>query len=236
MYANFWATSGATAGEALVSLLRQPLRTVDGALTSGAFTLVLASYWFLPLLGWRWSIGLLPLVFIYGASDNEQIRAFGIYYSLPLIPFLTIGTAFGARRLTSWFLPAPRVEVAAASIVLVTSVSTGLGYSLRPWKHELKAVPEAVARLSEYDEVLVQGGLYPHAGYDGHVQLLTPHDLRATEGKQAAILLAPRGSIYPLEKQQWECLAELPRVTPIPDELIAVPVTSEARRCVEESH
>ena len=234
MYSNFWATSGNTPYEALIGLLRHPLRMSAAAFTSGFFTLVMASYWYLPALGWRWVIGMLPLVFIYSASDNAQVRGFGIYYSLPLIPFLTVGAAVGARRLVSWFRPGPIAEVAAAFVLAVTTLSTGLGYSLRPWKHELKAVPEALARLEGYDGVLVQGGLYPHAGYDGHVQLLTPHDLRASEGKRVAILLARRGSTYPLKQHEWNCLISLPPVAAMPEGLVAVPVTPEAGRCLEK--
>ena len=118
MYSNFWATSGGTPYQSLVWLLRHPLAMGAAALTSGFFTLVLASYWYLPALGWRWVIGVLPLVFIYGASDNDQVRAFGIYYSLPLIPFLTIGAAVGARKLISWFAPRPIAEVAAAFVLV----------------------------------------------------------------------------------------------------------------------
>lgn len=234
MHANFWSTLGATPYEALLWPLRHPLRMMVAAATSGFFTLVLVSHWYLPVLGWRWIIGLLPFVVIYAVSDNAQIRGFGIYYSLPAIPFLTIGTAVGARRLISWFRPGPRAEIAAAAVVLVTTVSTGLGYSLRPWKYELKAVPEALVRLHGYEEVLVQGGLYPHAGYDGHVQLLTPHDLRAREGKRVAILLGTRGSTYPLKQHEWKCLADLPSVPRMPDGLLAIPATPEARRCMDE--
>ena len=234
MYSNFWATSGGTPYQSLVWLLRHPLAMGAAALTSGFFTLVLASYWYLPALGWRWVIGVLPLVFVYGVSDNDQVRAFGIYYSLPLIPFLTIGAAVGARKLLSWFAPRPIAEVAAAFVLVLTTVSTGLGYSLRPWKHELKAVPEALARLGGYDAVLVQGGLYPHAGYDARVQLLTPHDVRASEGKRVAILLARRGSAYPLKQEEWKCLIDLPPLVSMPDGLLAVPLTPEARRCMEE--
>ena len=119
-------------------------------------------------------------------------------------------------------------------MILATTVSTGLGYSLRPWKGELKAVPEALAHLAGYDEVLVQGGLYPHAGYEGHVQLLTPHDLRATEGTRVAILLATRGSTYPLKQHEWKCLTDLPRLAPMPHGLLAILATPEARGCIDE--
>jgi uncharacterized membrane protein len=234
MYSYFWSTRGATPYEALIWLVKHPLRMIVAGLTSGFFTLVVGSYWHLPLLGWRWIIGVLPLVFIYGASDSDQIRGFGIYYSLPLIPFLTIGTAAGARKLISWFRPGPVAEVAAAAVILATTVSTGLGYSLRPWKGELKAVPEALAHLAGYDEVLVQGGLYPHAGYEGHVQLLTRHDLRATEGARVAILLATRGSTYPLKQHEWKCLTDLPRLAPMPHGLLAILATPEARGCIDE--
>jgi len=233
MYSYFWETSGATPYEALVGLLSHPGRLLTGALTSGFFTLVLASHWYLPLLGWRWIIGLLPLVLVYGASDNDQIRRFGIYYGVPLVPFLSIGAAAGARTITRW-LPQRAVGTCLAGVLVIASaLSYGLGYSLRPWKYELRAVPEALARLQDRHTVLVQGGLYPHAGYADRVQLLTEHALRGVENDQAVMLLATRGSAYPLKKEQWRCLIALPSVAAMPDRLLATEVSTEARRCLD---
>lgn len=233
MYSYFWATAGSTPFQAAAWLINHPVVVVRGALTSGFFTLVLVSHWYLPVLGWRWIAGLLPLVFVYGISDSEQIRGFGIYYVAPLIPFLAIGTAMGAWTLSSWMWRSSVAPLMAAAIVVASALSTGLGYSLRPWKSELRAVPQALALLGSYDRILVQGGLYPHAGYDERVQLLTSHDMSAADGVHAVLLLATRGSTYPLRQYQWQCLAALPPLTPMPEGLLAVALTHDARRCMD---
>ncbi len=47
------------------------------------------------------------------------------------------------------------------------------------------------------------------------------------------MLLATRGSAYPLKKEQWRCLIALPSVVPMPDRLLATEVSTEARRCLD---
>ena len=42
------------------------------------FTNVLKPHLFLSLSAWRWSIGIVPIVLLYGASANEQLRQFGL--------------------------------------------------------------------------------------------------------------------------------------------------------------
>lgn len=232
MYAYFWSRHGNTPWEAARSLLTQPVQLAQGAITSGFFGLVLSRHFYLPLIGWRWIVGLLPVALVYGASDNHQLRGFGIYYAVPFVPFLAIATAVGARTLTRSVLRGPIAEVTAAGLVVASAWSIGLGYSLRPWKGELGAVRHALIALGSQDKVFVQGELYPHAGYDRHVQLLTAHDVQAQASQSAVILLASRGSAYPLRKNQWRCLTSLPRLSAMPGGLLAVPVTATARQCV----
>jgi hypothetical protein len=196
---------------------------------------VLSRHAYLPLAGWRWIVGLLPAVLVYGASDNQQLRGFGIYYAVPFVAFLAIATALGSRTLARSILPIARAELAATALTLFSALSIGLGYSLRPWKAELGSVKEAVSALAAYDRVLVQGGLYPHAGYESRVQLLTSHELQAQEGQSAVILLSHRGSSYPLKRRQWRCLTSLPGLEGMPSGLIAVPVTGDAGDCVRSS-
>ena len=50
----------------------------------------------LPLIGWRWFVAILPVLVLYGASSNAQVREFGIYYAMVTVPFLVIGSATGA--------------------------------------------------------------------------------------------------------------------------------------------
>ena len=96
------------------------------------------------------------------------------------------------------------------------------GYSLRPWREETAAVPAALARLGGERVVLVQSGLFPHAGYDGRVQLLTPETLADPRNAGAAVLLSPRVSAYPFWKSDLARLLDLPPVAALSGNLAAV--------------
>jgi hypothetical protein len=93
-----------------------------------------------------------------------------------------------------------------------------------PWKPEVTSVSRAIELLANERIVLVQSGLYPHAGYDERVRLLTPRTLRNPANIGAAALIAPRVSSYPFKHRAISCLADLPVVAPMPDGLMAVRV------------
>jgi uncharacterized membrane protein len=224
-YAHFWGNYGDTPAQALVGMLANPGRVARAVMGSGIFR-VIQPHLFLPLVGWRWVLGVLPLVALYGASANDQVRAFGIYYAIVLVPFLAVAAPTGAlavaRRL---FARAGYAQLAAAGAILSGALLVGIGhrgYSLRPWKPEIAAVPEALARLGDERVVLVQSGLFPHAGYDGRFHLLTPETLDDPRNAGAAVLLAPGIDAYPLRAEDVERLSRRPPVRPMPPGLAAV--------------
>jgi hypothetical protein len=170
-YAHFWGSYGSTPIRALAGMCRHPRRVLHGTMTSGVLK-ILQPHLFLPVVGWRWAAGIAPIIVLYGASANEQVRAFGIYYAIVLVPFLAIAACSGAlivaRRLVS---TAGGAQVVAGAAILLGALLVGgkRGYSLRPWKPEIAAVPVALARLGDESLVLVQSGLRrahpaPHAG------------------------------------------------------------------------
>jgi uncharacterized membrane protein len=226
LYANYWGSYGATPGRALLGMLASPWRVLTRTLTSGIVTPVLVPHLFLPLFAWRWVLGIVPIVILYGAADNEQMRSYGIYYAIVLVPFLVIGSAFGALAVARRFWPHPaRAKAVAATMIVLGAVLAGIadaGYSLRPWKPEIAGVPRAVAQLSAEPVVFVQSGLYPHAGYESRVQLLTPDVLADPANAGAAVLLAPTISAWPLERDALDLLASLPSAQHTPDGLVVV--------------
>ncbi len=224
-YANFWANYGDTPMLALLGMMMHPWRVLASAATSGACGTI-KPHLFLSVIGWRWMLGLIPIVLIYGASVNEQVRAFGIYYAIVLVPFLVIGASLGAlsvaRRLTR---TEGRAQMVAASVILMGALLVGSGkrgYSLRPWRTEVTAVPEALARLQNERMVLVQSGLFPHAGYDERIRLLTPEALADHSSEGAAIVLARRLGAYPFSRQEVAKLGSLPPIGPMPEGITAV--------------
>jgi uncharacterized membrane protein len=214
-YAPYWANYGPTSGTAVIGMLSNPGRVVMSTLRSGLVGNVMPPHLFLPLVGWRWFVAIVPVILLYGASANAQLRAFGIYYAIPLVPFLVLGAAFGAHRCAD--LPVwdkARRNVFAAVLILVGALLGGVsdaGYSLRPWRSEIRAVRDVIRTANRDQGLLVQSALYPHAGYESHVQLLTRDTLEDRRYKNALLVLAPRLDTYPLTPGEIASLAESPR-------------------------
>lgn len=212
-YAYFWSNYGETPIQALAGMVTHPWQVLVDMMASGFFSTVIVPHLWLPFLGWRWVLGIVPTVAIYSASANDQLRAFGIYYAISLVPFLVIGTSAGALMLTRRLVTnAGRARFAAASVVLMGALlvgSTSHGYSLRPWSAAVGAVPDALAQLADEPVVLVQSGLYPHAGYDERIQLLTPETLNDPAHMGAAVLIAPGVDAYPFNAGELASLGTL---------------------------
>jgi len=230
-YAHFWANYGPTPMSALLGMLTHPWDVVKRAATSGALRTI-QPHLFLPLIGWRWALGTLPIVALYGASANEQVRAFAIYYAIVLMPFLVLGASSGAlvlaRRLVT---SAGHAQLAAAVAVVLGPLLVGSGhrgYSFRPWKPETAAVKDALAQLGPEPKVLVQSGLFPHAGYDERFQLLTPETLADPRNAGAVLLLARRIGAYPFFGTEVDRISRFPSAGELPGGLLAVRVTPDA--------
>jgi uncharacterized membrane protein len=210
VYAAFWGDYGPTPARALIGMLSRPIDVARSVATSG-LPRVLAPHALLPIAGWRWTIGILPLVLLYGASSNAQVRDFGIYYSMVAIPFLVPGSAFGALAVArALFAREAPARIAAASVVFLAALlvyGDRAGYSLRPWRSEVAATPRVVGRLSAEPVILVQSALYPHAGYDARVVLLTRETLADAKYGGAATMLAPALNAYPFAKGELDALA-----------------------------
>lgn len=212
-YAHFWANWGESPALAAVGMLSDPVRIVTSVLGSGIFR-VLMPFLFLPLIGWRFALGTLPIVVLFGASANEQIRDFGIYYPIVLVPFLCLGGSMGGLNVARRFSGSEaRAQTFAAAGVILGALLVGSwhrGYSLRPWRAEIAAVPESLAALPPEQTVLVQSGLFPHAGYDGRFKLLTRETIGDPRYTGVPLILAPRVGAYPFRKSEIAILAALP--------------------------
>jgi uncharacterized membrane protein len=230
-YSYFWANYGETPLLALTAMVMQPWRVLADMATSGFFRMVILPHLFLPLLGWRWALGIVPLVAVFSASANDQLRAFGIYYAIVLVPFLVIATSVGALALMARLVTDPRrARLAAAGVVLAGALLIGgssHSYSLRPWSSAVAAVPGALERLAGEPVVLVQSGLYPHAGYDARVRLLTPQTLQDSRDRGAVLLVAPGVNGYPFSAQEVARLAARPGIAPMPGPIVAARLEGE---------
>jgi uncharacterized membrane protein len=226
VYAVFWTNYGPTPLRALLGMAAHPLRVFGAILTSGFLRRVIVPHAFLPLVGWRWMIGALPLIALYSASANPQIREFGLYYSVMLVPFLVIAASVGGVRMARLVTVRERSARLGAAVVVVLAALLAYGdragYSLRPWKPEIAMMPDVIRQLSAERAVLVQSGLYPHAGYDERVVLLTPDTLGEPHYAGAAVVLGPRVDAYPFRKGELDRLQELAPVLPATSGLLVV--------------
>jgi len=215
-YAAYWANYGPTAPTAAAGMLRHPMQVLTSTLTSPFFTRIILAHLYLPLIGWRWVAGIVPVIVLYGASANDQLRSFGIYYAIVLVPFLVLATARGAERLAGIVITQQGRARAVASLVIVLGALlagiSNAGYSLRPWKEEISALPEFLHTLGREQALLVQSGLYPHAGYESRIQVLTPDTLHDQRYADATLVLAPGLSAYPLTATDLEQLVRLPSI------------------------
>jgi uncharacterized membrane protein len=221
-YANFWTNYGATPLLAVVGMALHPLSVARDVWTSGLIPIVLPPFLFLPFVGWRWSVGTVPLVVIFAASANEQVRAFGIYYAIYLVPFFALAAADGARALAERILPSAKAVPIAATVVVLGALVIGPGYALRSWRAEVAAVRSAIERLRNDETVLVQSALYPHAGYEPRIQLLTPRALADPANRNAAVLIAPDLRRYPFADAEFNQLLNRPVIFQLPGGLRAV--------------
>jgi uncharacterized membrane protein len=224
-YANYWGNYGPTTASAAVGMLLHPFRVASAVLTSAFWTDVITPHLYLPLLGWRWSLGVLPIVILYGASANDQLRGFGIYYAIVLVPFLVLSAASGVSWLADRVnMNKNKARVIAAGLIvsgsLLPSISTN-GYSLRPWRPEIGELSAVLTQLNGERTVLVQSGLYPHAGYDSRIQLLTKESLADPRYAGAAIVLAPAMSAYPMDAE-LDSLAQRPAILATAEGLVVV--------------
>jgi uncharacterized membrane protein len=211
-YGAFWANYGPTPLQAAKGMLMHPVRVINDAVTSGFFTNVLPPHLFLPLVGWRWFIGAVPVVVLYGASTNPQLRAFGIYYAIVLVPFLTLSSVFGAIAVVRLLKRIRCPHTFAGMIIVMTALlvgSTRAGYSLRPWRSEIGTLKQILEELHNEPVVLVQSSLYPHAGYSSRIKLLTPHALTDPQNVGAALVIAPALGSYPLSRAQANALLDV---------------------------
>lgn len=213
-YASYWANYGPTALAAGAGMLRNPYQVLTSTLTSPFFTRVILAHLYLPVIGWRWVVGIVPVIVLYSSSGNDQLRSFGIYYAIVLVPFLVLGAAQGAVRLAGVITSdRGRARALAGMVIVFGALLAGIsnaGYSLRPWKGEISALPGFLQTLGSGQPLLVQSGLYPHAGYESRIQLLTTETLQDPKYVGATVVLAPGLSGYPLTTIDLQRLAQLP--------------------------
>lgn len=70
-YAHFWGNWGAHPWSAATAMIMSPLKLLGQVGESGIFR-VLSPFLFLPIVGWRWCVGMAPLVVLYAASRMSR--------------------------------------------------------------------------------------------------------------------------------------------------------------------
>jgi uncharacterized membrane protein len=240
IYGNYWDGFGATPWTAVLGMMAAPGVVLGKVLGSGFWTTVLLPHLMLPLVGWRWSVGTLPIVALYASSSSEQLRSFSVYYAIVLVPFLAIASSVGAQALARRVAPSREVaSVAAAALVLFGALAVGSGdrgYSMRRWSSEVATVDAALARVQPGEQVLVQSAVYPHVGYDARLRLLTPSTLADPANVGTRVILAPRLGAFPFGSDELEHHPLLETVEELPGGLVLARVAPPPKTVVAASY
>lgn len=196
-YAFYWTSWGDSIPSAALAMATHPLQLGRTLFHSGIPHL-LEPLLLLPLAGPEGLAAALPALVPYGAADFRQLREFALYYSMPVLPFLFVGAAYGLRRMTAT-LPQRRV---AALLVLCVCALDGGSYTLRRPSPALAEIAPALASLGGRP-VRIQGSLYPHAGYLASRRVL---DVTQPVASNEAVLLDPATTPYPFTRTDMAAL------------------------------
>ncbi len=196
-YASYWASWGDSLPSAALAMVTHPLQLGRTLLHSGIPDL-LEPLLLLPLAGPEGLVAALPALVPYGGADFRQLRGFALYYAMPVLPFLFVGTAYGLRRIAKT-LPGRR---AVALLVLCVCALDGGSYTFRRPNPALPDIAPALASLGGR-AVRIQGSLYPHAGYLASRRVLDQaHPVAPSE----AVLLDPETNPYPFTRTEMATL------------------------------
>ncbi len=196
-YAWMWSHWGPTQLQAVLGMLVAPHRVLAEVYTSGIWK-VLTPTLILPLLGWRWCIGIVPVLVLYALSACEPMRTFTVYYGAMAVPFLVLASAAGIIGIANCWPDRASALRNAGAMLLVGSCLIGGGYMLRPIRSETTELAKVLARLDGPTTVHLQGALLPHAGYDRRFQLLN----RRTMQGDGIVVIAPGLNPYPLQREE----------------------------------
>jgi uncharacterized membrane protein len=195
-YSFYWNSWGATLPAAAAGMARHPVRLAQRLAHSGIPSLLECAA-FVPLAGPEALVASLPALVPCAAADFGPLRRFGIYYSLPVLPFVFAAAAFGIARL---FSDRRRRRLLALLVFVVASLD-GASYTFRRASPARKDLDAVLASLGDRPAA-IQGTLYPHAGYSAARRPLERGPLRRRE----AVVLAPATDSYPLTKGELASL------------------------------
>ncbi len=164
-FSSYWARFGATPMRAAAGFLTHPLILGRAVLGSGLRGL-LEPLLFLPLVGYEWLLAALPALIPYAASEHPKLSGFGLYYALPVLPFLFAAAARGIQRLARPAERGPATMRAMALVVLAVCAFDGAGYSFPPRRPEAGEIRSLLSTAPGSVPIFIQGALLPHAGYD----------------------------------------------------------------------
>ena len=204
-YASYWSSWGLSLPQAALGMLRHPF-ALARALAHSGIPHLLEPLLFLPLAGPEGLVAALPQLLPYGAADYRPLRDFAIYYSLPVLPFLFVGAAYGLTRLARTL---PRRRIGALLVMAVCALD-GAGYTIPRANPAGGDIGPALAALGPRP-VRIQDTLYPHAARRGRPprarQGASPRSRRGRPPR-------PRGEPLPVHRRRDDGADPAPRRGP----------------------
>ncbi|MCX6127763.1 MAG: DUF2079 domain-containing protein [Proteobacteria bacterium] len=211
-YLRFWGHLGHTKLEIIRFIFSSPWQCLQLILSSYWY-LIFGSLLFLPLLSLEAMAPILPVLIIYGLSNNPHMREYASYYSAPLLPFLFFALVDAMHRIRRWRLPQNNWAIIGLLACGLFSLSGG-GYQKFPTldRQILTDLAEARQYLKVNSPTLIcaETLLFPHLPYAMRLQALSLECLH--EASALTVLLNnSRYDSYPLNSKE---LTELVRSVP----------------------
>jgi uncharacterized membrane protein len=205
-YLHFWGDYGGSTGEIVKNMLLAP-GTVGRRILTSKWYQLFGVFLFLPLLSRRPLLVMLPVVGILGSTSYEVMRAYGVYYAAPLLPFLFWGLLEAYENL-------PRLRISGAarnvlfSCILLFAPLFYSGYMKQiefrfPVLRDVEAVRQSYRGTTT--PVCAQASLFPHLPYQWDLRLLSEENLSLTD---AIGVVHPALDPYPGDREGIESFIE----------------------------
>jgi uncharacterized membrane protein len=183
-FVSFWGHYGNDLESIALNMLKSPWSVLKDILSSQWY-LLFASALFLPFLSGHAFAAMLPAMIILGTSLNPNMRAYGLYYSAPLLPFFFWGLLQALPKLTNKLGEKKSASIFLAACTLLLFTRNG---SIKLDVPRLEIYQDLRLILEEQKEfsgtICSQLSLVPHLPYHWDIRALSSECLNIAGAKR----------------------------------------------------
>ncbi|MBP9706842.1 MAG: DUF2079 domain-containing protein [Oligoflexales bacterium] len=183
-FVSFWGHYGNDLESIALTMLKSPWLVLKDILSSQWY-LLFASALFLPFFSGHAFAAMLPAMIILGTSLNPNMRAYGLYYSAPLLPFFFWGFLQALPKLTKKLGEKKSASIFLAACTLLLFTRNG---SIKLDVPRLEIYKDLRLILEEQKEfsgtICSQLSLVPHLPYHWDIRALSDECLKIPGAKR----------------------------------------------------